>query len=309
MSITRVQRWGFFLLMALVLICQSCQDSEKKEHANAQEKGPKDAPLFQIGSITIKNSDLDYYLDERFKSRQKESVRESAINDLIKKAQFAQDALDMGLADDPAVKSEYIRLLGSRLREKVLFPRIKSTPEISEEKLRKIYESEKKLYLSQETRKVAVLWLNSGSDQERIRYYVKRLEEARRFAQETDDIAKNPEKGFSVLGPDYSEHSASRFRGGLLGWINNSSTTDPWLNTVSEIAFALKEKGQISEVISHKEGVFLVRLIDLKSGTSRTFQSLKASLKNKEQQRIKKRIQSDFEEEIQSRHPVQWGSE
>ena len=196
MSITRVQRWGFFLLMALVLVCQSCQDSEKKEHANAKDKDPKDAPLFQIGSITIKNSDLDYYLDERFKSRQKESVRESAINDLIKKAQFAQDALDMGLADDPAVKAEYIRLLGSRLREKVLFPRIKSPPEISEEKLRKIYESEKKLYLSQETRKVAVLWLNSGSDQERIRYYVKRLEDARRFAQETDDIAKNPEKGF-----------------------------------------------------------------------------------------------------------------
>ena len=40
-----------------------------------------------------------------------------------------------------------------------------------------------------------------------------------------------------MLGADYSEHSASRFRGGLVGWMAREGNLDSWSKAVAAIAF------------------------------------------------------------------------
>ena len=75
---------------------------------------------------------------------------------------------------------------------------------------------------------------------------------------------------------------------------------------MASIAFSLEEKGEISEVTIHREGVFLVRLVDRKPGVTRSFESVAASLKRAEQSRLRENIRQKFEEEILSRQGVEW---
>jgi hypothetical protein len=254
----------------------------------------------------IHETDLTHHLKEHHEGRADEKTRQKALDDLVRRAQFAHEAIEAGLADDPALNAEMNRLLEIRLRESRLNTLLRAAEEISEERLRELYQGQIDRFQSSETREVAVLWLDSGPDPDRVQRCRDRLGEARQFALENKDIAEHPEKGFSVLGADYSEHSASRFRGGLVGWMAREGNLDSWSKAVATIAFTLTEKGEISEVISRKEGVFLVRLLDYKPGVTRAFESVAASLKRAEQARLREGIKKKFEEDILSRQDVQW---
>src|SRR4051794_33073050 len=81
--------------------------------------GPKQAPvvekpapreegaLFRVGSITGYQADLDRELEERHASAKDEAARQKALDDLVSRAQYAQEALDAGLARDPAVRAQF----------------------------------------------------------------------------------------------------------------------------------------------------------------------------------------------------------
>jgi hypothetical protein len=299
---------------ASVILCilaglSSCKDPGNSPELSAPPQEHETGELFRVGSVVIHETDLAYRLREHYGGRTDEKTRKTALNDLVRRAQFAQEAIDAGLADDPVLNAEVNRLLEARLRESKLNPLLKQPPEVSEEHLRKLYQAQIKRFQSPETRQVAVLWLDSGPDPDKARRYEERLDQARRFALENKDISDHPEKGFSVLGADYSEHSASRFRGGLVGWLGSQGNLDPWSKAVAAIAFTLGEKGEISEVTIRPEGVFLVRLVDRKSAVTRSFESVAATLKRNEQARLRQELKARFEEEILSRHPVKWTGE
>ena len=301
---TRIRRAP--VILCLLVTLSSCRDTGSTTESSTPPQEQRTDELFRVGSIVIHETDLTYHLKEHHGGRADEKTRQKALNDLVRRTQFAHEAIEAGLADDPALNAEMNRLLEIRLRESRLNTLLREAEEISEERLRELYEGQIDRFQSSETREVAVLWLDSGPDPDRVQRCRDRLGEARQFALENKDIAEHPEKGFSVLGADYSEHSASRFRGGLVGWVSLEGNLDPWTKAVSSIAFSLEGKGVISEVTTRKEGVFLVRLVDWKPGVTRSFESVAASLKRVEQARLREGIKKKFEEDILSRQGVQW---
>ena len=296
------------IILCLLVVLSSCKDSGSSIESSKSPLEPQTTELFRVGSIIIYEEDLTHHLDQHYEKRGDNKTRQKALEDLVRRAQFAHGAIEAGLADDPVVNAEINRLLEARLRENKLNPLLKEPPEVTEERLRELYQAQIKRFQSAETRQVAVLWLDSGLDPGKTRRYRERLAQARKFALENRDIADHPEKGFSVLGADYSEHSASRFRGGLVGWMAREGNLDSWSKAVAAIAFTLTEKGEISEVTSGKEGVFLVRLMDYKAGITRSFESVAASLKRAEQARLREGIKKKFEEDILSQQDVQWAT-
>lgn len=294
------------VILCLLVTLSSCRDTGSTTESSTPPPEQRTDELFRVGSIVIHETDLTHHLKEHHGGRTDEKTRQKALDDLVRRAQFAHEAIDAGLADDPVVNAEINRILEARLRESKLNPLLEEPPEVTKERLRELYQAQIKRFQSAETRQVAVLWLDSGPDPDKARRYGERLTQARKFALENRDIADHPEKGFSVLGADYSEHSASRFRGGLVGWMAREGNLDSWSKAVATIAFTLAEKGEISEVTTRKEGVFLVRLVDWKPGVTRSFESVAASLKRVEQARLREGIKKKFEEDILSRQDVQW---
>jgi len=266
-----------------------------------------EAVLQRVGSVTITQSDLDYHLRERHDGRDDAATRELALAELTRRAQVTQAALDEGMDEDPVVRAEMAQLLGARLREMVLTPRLQAlaAEEIPEARLREIYQEQVARFQAGEKREVAVLWLDPGADPGRAAQYVTKLQQAREWFAKDETLVKQPGAGFSVLSVDYSEHAASRFKGGVVGWMERAGGMDPWSKAVAEIVFTLKMPGEVSAVVSRPEGVFLVRYMALKSAVQRPFEAVRGELEHSERQRRREAVKRAFEDEIEKAHPVE----
>jgi hypothetical protein len=269
---------------------------------------PRPDELFRVGSIVVYQKDLDRQLTERFAGRTDDKARTDALELLVRRARFTQAALDAGLDDDPLIRDQVGRLLEARFRETELDPALKQALDIPDERLREIYQTRTDTLVAPEKRQVAVLWLNSSGNPDKERQFSEKLAEARVFALQDPELRDHPERGFSVLGADYSEHHASRFKGGLVGWLERSGGFDPWTKAVTEIAFGLEEVGAVSEVTTTPQGVFLVRLASLQPKQNRSFDSVRAELQHAEQARLRAELTERFEQQVLGHHEIIWTS-
>lgn len=292
-------------LLALIVVASSCGPRKPAETAKAADPQEDAGALLRVGRITVYQDDLDYHLKERHAGRNDEETRRKALDELAERARLTEAALDAGLDSDPAARAEIARILSTRFREKVLVPRLRAAAVATpQSRLRDIYQAEPARFRSAEKRQVAVLWLNPGTDPERTASYQQKLGQARDWFFNNGDAKDHPEQGFSVLSVDYSEHAASRYKGGVAGWLERDGGMDAWSKAVAEIAFTLKDPGEVSAVISRPEGVFLVRYMALKPAVLRPFEAVADELDQTERQRIRKTAELEFDGGIQKKYPV-----
>ena len=281
------------------LLSVSC----KKETAG-KSTGPSSIPdagvVLRIGSVVVTQSDLDHHLAET-----PNVSRETALETLTERARLTQAALDAGMEKDPLARAEISRILISRLRETQLDPQLRSlaSQPIPESRLREIYESRKDQFQSAEKRQVAMLWLNPGDNPERTAQYTAKLNQAREWLLANDELLKHPDQGFSVLSVDHSEHVSTRFKQGILGWLENKGGSDPVATAAARIAFSLEKPGDVSEVVSLPEGLFLVRLISARPASVRSFESVSAQLEQSERRRLQQDAEAAFLSSVMSRYP------
>lgn len=292
------------VLFAVVSACSPKHEDKAKPAAAGKETGA----LFTVGSITVDQADLDYQLKEsRGGPINGETTRET-LGELASRAQLAQAALDADLLHDPMVRAEVARVLANRLKEKNLAPQLKAAAEAapSEARLRELYTAEESRFRSKEKRQVAVLWLNPNGNPEREKQYVEKLTTARDWFFQNGDLKDHPDQGFSTLGVDYSEHQASRYQSGIVGWMESGGGMDTWTKAVAEIVFSLPEPGAVSAVVTRPEGVFLVRYMAAQPAVLRPFEAVAEELARTEQQRIRNAAESDFNKAIEEKYPVRW---
>ena len=209
--------------LAFLVAVVSCDPAPKKSALS------EEGVLLEVGSVEITQADLDYHLQEKHSGRMDEEARRKALDELAERARFTQAARDAGLDDDPLARAEIARILTTRLKEKLLFPKLKEAAvPVPEARLPELYESEASRFQSPEKRQVAVLWLNPGADPERGKAYQDKMTKAREWYFSQSDLAEKPDQGFSVLAVDYSEHAATRFKGGVLGWIDREGGSTDW---------------------------------------------------------------------------------
>jgi hypothetical protein len=103
---------------------------------------------------------------------------------------------------------------------------------------------------------------------------------------------------------DHSEHAASRYKGGVVGWQRRGGGPDDWSKAVSEIVFSLTDPGEVSAVISRPEGVFLVCYMALDPAVERSFDSVRGQLEKFERQQMREKLEREFEGTIQAKYPV-----
>jgi hypothetical protein len=298
---------GILCLALLVILGFVAACSRKGTQNKAMPAGREEGALFRVGSIVVYEADLNRELEERHAAPGDKAARTKALDELVTRAQVAEAALAANLDRDPAVRAQMARVLATRYREQNLLPRLKemSSP-IPEPMLRELYKANEGRFRSGEKRQVAVLWLNPNGDPERGKQYQEKLTAAREWFLNSGDLKDHPDQGFSVLSVDHSEHAASRYKGGVVGWLEREGGMDPWSKAVAEIVFSLKEPGEISSVIENSEGVFLVRFMALKPAVLLPFEAVSGELERAERLRLKAAAEAEFESSIKARHPVQW---
>jgi hypothetical protein len=289
------------LLVGALFVLPSCCRKGAPTAATTAESA-----LARVGSVTITPEDLDYYLKDKYAGRTDVNTRQLALTALVERAQFAQAALDAGLGKHPVVRQEMARLLESQLREQQLFPMIKAAGQIPEARLRERYQAQLGRFQSPERRQVAVLWLDPGRDPARQQQYEEKLDQAREWLLDNGELRDNVSRGFGVLGNDYSEHQATRFKGGIVGWLERAGGMDAWRRAVAKIAYSIDTVGAVSQVVTTPEGIFLVRLMNRKPGACLSFDSVSGLLENEERTRLRAQLEADFKQAIATDHPVMW---
>lgn len=299
-------------VLILAAAALSCRPPSNKPSAATPPPPPppteEPGALAKLGAIAITQQDLDLHLKEKYAGRTDEATRTKALEDLTQRARMVQAALDADLDRDPVVRAEIARILAGRFKEQSLAASQKEiAAPIPEARLRELYTAAESRFLSKEKRQVAVLWLNPKGNPERETQYREKLTQAREWLFKNGDLKDHPGQGFSVLSVDYSEHPASRFKGGILDWLEAGAGTssDPWTKAVAEIAFSLTEQGQVSEVISRAEGVFLVRYMAHQAAAQRSFEAVRGELERAERQRLRLQAEADFDERLKAKYPVQ----
>jgi len=293
------------LLLVMAVVLSAC-DRVGKNETGSRTSGEKTGSLLEVGEVQVDQADLDYHLKENHGGQNDEETRRKALDELANRARFVQAALDANLQNDPLVRAEMARLLENRLKEKSLSPALQAAASdpVSEARLRELYAAQESRFRSPEKRQVAVLWLNAKGDPDREKQYVEKLKEARDWVFHQSDLRDHPDKGFSVLGIDYSEHQASRYAGGIVGWMESAGGMDAWSKALADIVFSLNEPGEVSEVISTGEGVFLVRYVASQPAVLRPFESVSGELEQAEKQRLRESAETGFNTAIEQKYPV-----
>ncbi len=302
-------RFSVFQSAALgcLLAVVSCNRETAAPQATAPAASESDAGVIaRVGSETVTEADLAWQLQQNHAGKNDPTSRQTALDELTARARLAQVARDAGLADDPAARAEISRLLATRLRETQLDPKLKeiSTAEIPEARLREIYESRKGAFQSPEKRQVAVLWLDPGQSPDRLKSYQEKLTQAREWYSANADLVSHPEQGFSTLSVDHSEHAASRYKNGVVGWLEASGGMDAWSRAVAETAFSLEKLGDVSAVITRPEGVFLVRCMAVTPAFLRPLDAVSRELVAAERFRLKTAAEAEFNASLEARYPV-----
>ena len=225
-------------------------------------------------------------------------TRQMLLDKLVGRSSLAAAARAAGLADDPVVAEQVESLLISRLKELELHPKIAAI-EVSESDVAASYDSRKDArYTTPERSRFAVLWFATRGVEPLVDRYKPRLEQAR------EQTLSPPNgipvvQGFGKLSIANSEHAPSRYKGGIIGWLESGPNMDPWSAAILEIAGELKAPGDLSKVVAREEGLFLVRLIQRQPARVRDLAEVREIIERELKTAQREAIEREFNERIQ----------
>ena len=246
----RAARW---IILGAALALTSCREPP------GTEADPN--VLARVGPHSVTVEEFKTHLARRGGLRSGREHADALLEEMIDLEVLHAQALRMGLDRSPEIQRAWRNLLIGKLRKEALAPRLENL-RVEPEEIVDYYEANRPRYRRPARVRVAVLgrWIDPTTRQEARARLQRELAQAR-----TEALERPPalETGFGTLAIDYSEHQATRYRGGDLGWLE-AGRSHAWLSPeILEGAFALNEPGEISEVLAASDGFYLLRLIDL----------------------------------------------
>jgi hypothetical protein len=176
---------------------------------------------------------------------------------LVDRQALVSLALREGVQRDPELSRQYDNMLIGALRERLLAPRLAELV-VTDAGVQAHYDANQDRYRIAGSIRLAVLRLQCRPD--RQPETKDQLESVRQQVSATD----GPAVGFGALAVANSDHQASRYQGGDIGWLRDGKGPS-WLPPeVIAVAWELATPGQVSEVVALEQAVFLLRLIERK---------------------------------------------
>lgn len=222
-------------------------------------RSAEDDLLARVGDREIRTADLRAEAERHNLSDPDPETKKRLLDSLVTRQCLVLQARHLGLHQDPQIQWALENVLISKLKERQLTPRLDAI-EVTADDVRSVRAEQPTAPSPQTQSRLAILHLVASPlmSQEKRARLVSRMEEARQKVLE----ASSPEQGFGSLAMDYSEDQASRYRGGDIGWFDHQPEKYRWNPILLTAGFDLAHPGDVSEVISTSNGLYLVRLMD-----------------------------------------------
>jgi hypothetical protein len=285
------------MLLGVAVLFSSCAEREVDSTGE----------LARVGGRVVTREDFRYWwrladLPDTLENR--ERVLEQIMGRLL----YVEAAYDDGLDEEPEVKLAIENILSARVRQVQLEPLLSGVGP-DESQIQEYYQAhrEEKFRLPERIH-AAVLWFDTRGQAPLEERYRVRLEGLREGWE--GDPASLPaiQEGFGAAAIRNSEHRASIYRGGDVGWLQAGSggvALDAWRQRVFTIASGLLEPGDLSQVTVEPEGVFLVRLMGRQPERFRNLDEVKPEIHQRLAAQMREDRRGEFERELREKFGAQ----
>jgi len=235
--------------------------------------------LARVGDNEIRAEQFQEQMARRSGARPEALDREALLEEMIEQEALYVRAINAGLDKDPEIQRVWRNLLIGKIKERELAPRL-AAAEVTSAELKAAYEAERDRHTRPAAVQLAVLYLriDPAMKPEKIAELQQRMAEAR---QKTLAPDATPAPGFGELAMTCSEDQATRYKGGIVGWVERGRD-HAWLGPAPVAAgFALKNPGDVSEVITDPKGVYLLKLLARREAAVIPLADVEASLRHR----------------------------
>lgn len=220
-----------------------------------------DAVLAKVGGVTITVQRFEQEMEHRAGGRPGRFAtaeeRRALLDEMVHERLLVEAARAAGYERDPEIVATLERLMAAKLERDRLDEDLAAV-EVSDEDVAAEYEASPETYTVPEQVRAALVFLEApaGASAERRAELLR--QQAAAILAEAPEV--DPAKGFGDLARRYSADRASRYVGGVVGWLVRGDRYR-WTAEVVEAAFALAAAGDVAEVDT-ANGRYLVRLIE-----------------------------------------------
>lgn len=227
--------------------------------------------------------------------------KEELLNSILRSELLFAAAKSAGYENDPEIIDTIKQaMVGKYLRDN-LDPKC-SQLKASDQEIESYYQSHQAEFGTRAMIHIALIKISVSP-----KHTSEKKAEMQKRAESARAEALALEKGvmaFGSIAVKYSEDQDSRYRGGDIGWLQVGATDGRWDRKVTEAISALTTPGQISPVIAAPDGYYIVKLIEAKGATVKPFAAVKDGVRHQVIQEKKKKIESEFIEQLKNRIPV-----
>ncbi len=267
---------------------------------------PPDAVLATVAGTTITVADLEREMAARSAGQAGAFAtveqRRELLDVLVRQRSLQAAARAAGYDRDPEVVAVAERMMVARLRQDRLDPRL-ARVEVTDQEVAAYYQAHQAEYAQPERVRAAMVFIavpaNASAE--------KRAELEQRAETALAEARALP-AGTSHFGPvarAYSDDRASRYQGGVMGWlVKRPGHTYRWEPEVVEAVFALAQPGDIGPLVKTEKGIYLVRLVDREGATARPLELLADGIRNRLLRERREQLEQAFLAEVTAATPV-----
>ena len=228
--------------------------------------------LAVVGEQTIRKKDL---LDEGKHLRERGrpvAGKQELLEEMIGSRRLLEYARLQGIDQDPEFTRAVDSLLIGTLKKRELMPAIEAV-KVGDEDLRQEYESRKDSLATPAALRFSMIAVNLP-----MKVTEARRAEGKARIEAARELARTGAAGFSEAAVKYSDHQASRYRGGDVGWNTagqpHARIPEPALAAGHELA----SDGELSDIIEAPSAYYLIKRTATREAAVPSFEEVSSRL-------------------------------
>jgi len=240
------------ILLFLSFLFSGCQKSG--------EKGLGEKELVRINNVSISLEEFQQMLEKqplegKMRLLSEKGTRDFLENYVIPREVLYQEAKKKGLDKNKEIQAKIEDVRRAILIEALLEEELRGRIEVSEEEIQRYYKENQTLFMEPQEVKIRHIVVNT---EPALKEVVKKLSQG---------------ESFEKLASTYNIG-----KGGDLGYIRRGQLASPFAQ-FEEVAFSLRKRGEISEVINTPHGYHIIRLEDMRGSTLRPLNQVKERIR------------------------------
>lgn len=221
--------------------------------------------------------------------------RQRVIDELVHFELLAQQAKKLNYHNDPEIRLAYKKMLVAKFKREQIQTKL-SEIVITDEMVKDYYEDHIDSYREPTMHRIAMIKLRKPliKDKQKARALKNKAKQIRQMAKQ-EDIA-----GFGKLAAKYSDDLQTKYKGGALPWLSKSARYFRLEPDIVYAAFNLKEKGETSDIIETKNGLYILKLIDRKQQKTKPLEAVRLQIQSDLKAGLKQKWLDDFHQQLKT---------